>query len=251
MTSKTSNTPSNAAIVITGAGSGIGRATARALAGEQATLVLAGRRRAALEETAASLPAETVVRFAETDLSTPEGAAALTARIDGLEIRGLALLAGGLEGDSALPGLAGIAESWVGAYRANVLTAVLTVEALKAQLAEGAAIVATGSIAAAAGGGSYGAAKAALTPWVRGLATSLGPRSITANVIAPGFTEDTEFFGTAMSPGRRQRLIDATLTERAGTPDDIAATIAFLLSPGARHITGQVIHINGGALLAG
>lgn len=237
------------AIVITGAGSGIGRATAHALAGTGATLVLAGRRRAALEATAAELPAS--VRIAEADLSTAEGAVALAERTADLEIGGLVLLAGGLEGDSELPGLAGIAESWLGSYRANVLPAVLTVEALKPQLADGASIVAASSIAAAAGGGSYGASKAALTPWMRDLARTFGPRGITVNLVAPGFTEDTEFFGTAMNPVRRQRLIDATLTKRPGSPDDVAGTIAFLLSPAARHITSQVIHINGGALVAG
>lgn len=239
------------AIVITGAGSGIGRATAQTVARPDTSLVLVGRRRAALEATAAELPDGTPVRIVVADLATPEGAADLASATIGLHLTGLALLAGGLEGESDLPGLAGIAESWIGSYRANVLTAVLAVEALKPQLADGASIVATSSIAAATGGGSYGAAKAALTPWMRDLARTLGPRNITANLIAPGFTEDTEFFGTAMTSARRQRLIDATMSKRAGIPEDVAATIAFLLSPVSRHITGQVIHINGGALLAG
>lgn len=46
---------------------------------------------------------------------------------------------------------------------------------------------------------------------------------------------------------RRTALVSATATGRAGAPADIAITVAFLASPGARHITGQVLHVNGGA----
>jgi 3-oxoacyl-[acyl-carrier protein] reductase len=86
---------------------------------------------------------------------------------------------------------------------------------------------------------------------VRELARGLGPRGVTANVVAPGYTEDTEFFGDSMNAERRDRLLSETFTGRAGRPEDIAGLVAFLLSPAGRHLSGQVLHVNGGALLAG
>lgn len=78
------------------------------------------------------------------------------------------------------------------------------------------------------------------------LAREMGPHGVTANVIAPGYVEDTGFFGARLTPQRRERLIAAISTGRAGRPRDVAATALFLASPGARHITGQTIHVNGG-----
>jgi 3-oxoacyl-[acyl-carrier protein] reductase len=67
-------------------------------------------------------------------------------------------------------------------------------------------------------------------------------------VVAPGFTADTEFFQGHLTDTRRESLIQATLTKREGVSTDIAETIWFLASPGARHLTAQTIHLNGGAL---
>jgi 3-oxoacyl-[acyl-carrier protein] reductase len=243
--------PDTAVLVVTGAGSGIGRAVAVALSSRPETLVLAGRRRDALEETARALETTASPLLSDADLSTTSGATRLAEVVGDRPVAGMALVAGGVGESTDRPGLDGVAESWDASWRMNVLSAVLTVEALRERLADRAAIVALGSIAATRGGGSYGAAKAALTPWVRDLARTLGPRGITANVVSPGYTEGTEFFGPSIDPARRDRLLAEAFNNQAGRPEEVAALIAHLMSPDGRHLSGQVLHINGGALLAG
>ncbi|HEY2877841.1 SDR family oxidoreductase [Nocardioides sp.] len=238
-------------LVVTGAGSGIGRAVAVALASRPEILVLVGRRRTALVTTCRELSTPSPPLLVDADLSTPDGAAHLAEAVGDRPVAGLALVAGGVGASSGRPGLAGVAESWEASWRMNVLTAVLTVQALRDTLTDKASVVALGSIAGTRGGGAYGAAKAALTPWVRDLARALGPRGVTANIVAPGFTEGTEFFGTSMTSDRRERLLAETFTGRAGRPEDVAGVVAFLMSPAGRHLSGQVLHVNGGALLAG
>jgi 3-oxoacyl-[acyl-carrier protein] reductase len=66
-------------------------------------------------------------------------------------------------------------------------------------------------------------------------------------VIAPGFIAGTNFFHGTLTGQRRTALIDATHNRQAGQPSDIAQTAYFLASDGARHITGQTLHVNGGA----
>ena len=77
---------------------------------------------------------------------------------------------------------------------------------------------------------------------------AVGGDGITANVVAPGYVEDTEFFGDAMTDERRAALVGATLDGRPGRPEDVAQAVRFLASPGAAHGTGQVLAFNGGAM---
>ena len=131
-----------------------------------------------------------------------------------------------------------------------MLTAVLLTEALTDLLADGGRVVLLSSIAAfrGSGTGAYGGSKAALHPYAVDLANALGPRGITVNVVAPGYTTETEFFGDAMTAERHDRLVGQTATGRAGTVDDVATTISWLASPAAGHVTAQIIQVNGGAV---
>lgn len=95
---------------------------------------------------------------------------------------------------------------------------------------------------------AYTAAKAAQHAMSRSWARELGPYGITVNVVAPGYIEDTAFFGgDGLDEERRARLIAETSDKRAGRPGDVAATLHWLASHGAGHITSQIVQVNGGA----
>lgn len=96
----------------------------------------------------------------------------------------------------------------------------------------------------------YAASKGALISMVKGLCVELGPRSITVNCVAPGWV-DTEMARPAFGGGRRGAIAQSIPIGRIPPPEDIAGPILFLCSDLARHITGEVLNVNGGAVLVG
>ena len=232
-------------IVVTGGGTGIGKAIAAAFAAQGDRVVITGRRKDVLADAAAEIGARAV----PFDASDPaQVSAALTDLPERVDV--LVNNAGGNTDFSESPDtgtLAGLAAAWHANFAANVVSAVLVTTALTDRLASGGTVVNFGSIAAETGAGSYGAAKAAVAAWNSQLATTLGERGVTCNVIAPGLIENTEFFHGKLTDERRSLLISRTATGRAGTVDDVAGLALYLASPGARHLTGQIFHLNGGA----
>jgi 3-oxoacyl-[acyl-carrier protein] reductase len=113
-----------------------------------------------------------------------------------------------------------VAQQWRDNFDSNVLTAVLMTTALLPSLRRpGGRIILTSSIAAQKGGGGpYSAAKAALHGYVLDLANGLGEAGITANVIAPGYVVDSEFFTGRSTPEGHQSRVDATLVKHPGEP---------------------------------
>lgn len=237
-------------VVISGAGSGIGRATALRLAGEGRHVTLVGRRREPLDELASGLASAGTVAV---DLSTVDGAEAVAARVSasGRACAGVVACAGGIGAGSGT-GLAGIRAEWLAEYESNVITAVLLVEALRADLEQHAGrVVLLSSVAAlrGSGGGAYGAVKSALHAWMFDLARQLGERGGTANVVAPGFVPDTGFWAGRLSDQSRANRAAQTLVGREGTPDEVAGLIVWLLGADGGWVTGQVLSPNGGAVL--
>ncbi|MEU5085851.1 SDR family oxidoreductase [Streptomyces sp. NPDC021356] len=238
-------------VVISGGGTGIGLATAQVFAAGGDQVVLLGRREEVLRK--AGVPG--ALTYAA-DLGDPDGVRG-AARFVADELGAVDVLIHSAGGSGRLEPrterddpLDRVADDWALNFRINTLTAVLLTEALKHRLAEpGGRVLFLSSIAAyrGSGSGAYAASKAALHPYAHDLARQLGPHGITVNVVAPGYIEDTGFFGDAMDEEQRARRIAETSDKRAGTPGDVAATLHWLASPAAAHVTSQVIQVNGGA----
>ncbi len=229
--------------VVSGGGTGIGAAIARGLIDDGFEVAVIGRRPGPLEEIKGA-------RAIVADLREPGDAERVRETLAGRDIDVLVNNAGafiGRDGDD----LGSVAAQWRANLDANVLTAVLLTEALLPQVKRpGGRVLLFSSIAAQRGGGGpYSAAKAALHGWVMDLAVQLGRDGVTANVIAPGYIADTEFFDGRMTPEGHQARVDATLVGRAGAPQDIWEAVRWLVGPGSGFVTGQIIGVNGGTVL--
>ncbi|WP_129841423.1 SDR family oxidoreductase [Streptomyces sp. RFCAC02] len=231
-------------VVISGGGTGIGLATAHAFARDGDTAVLVGRRAAVLERAAEAVGGAVAC---PADLTDPAGADRVARRVGDRfgAVDVLVLAAGGTDGtetgDVPADPLATVAREWTAHFRRNVLTAVLLTEALRDRLASPGGRVLFVSSAAACRGGAPAAhtgAKAALHPYAVCLARDLGPRGVTVNVVAPGPVD-----GAGAVPHATTDAFDG----RTGRPGDVAATLHWLASPAAAHITAQTLMIDGGA----
>jgi 3-oxoacyl-[acyl-carrier protein] reductase len=98
-----------------------------------------------------------------------------------------------------------------------------------------------------AGQANYAAAKAGVAGMTRALARELGSRNVTVNCVAPGFiaTDMTD----GLPAAQKAALLQQIPLGRLGTPEEIAATVAFLASPAAGYITGAELHVNGGMFM--
>jgi 3-oxoacyl-[acyl-carrier protein] reductase len=98
-----------------------------------------------------------------------------------------------------------------------------------------------------AGQTNYASAKAGMTGFTKSLAAEVGSRGITVNCVAPGFI-DTDMTAE-LSEDITNKMLARIPAGRLGNVKEIAATVAFLASPGAAYITGETIHVNGGMLM--
>ena len=108
-------------------------------------------------------------------------------------------------------------------------------------------IVNIGSVVGSAGNAgqaNYAAAKAGVIGFSKSMAREVASRGITINVVAPGFI-DTDMT-KALTDDQKEAIFKDIPANRLGAPDEIAATVAFLVSDGAAYITGETIHVNGG-----
>jgi 3-oxoacyl-[acyl-carrier protein] reductase len=99
-----------------------------------------------------------------------------------------------------------------------------------------------------AGQANYAAAKAAVVGMTKSLARELGSRNITVNCVAPGFI-DTDMT-RALPEAQKSALLEQIPLGRLGTPQDVAAAVAYLASPAGGYVTGAVLHVNGGMYMS-
>jgi 3-oxoacyl-[acyl-carrier protein] reductase len=98
-----------------------------------------------------------------------------------------------------------------------------------------------------AGQANYAAAKAGLIGFTKSTAREVASRNITVNAVAPGYiaTDMTD----AIAENMRAKILDQVPMGRLGTPEDVAAVVAFLASPAAAYMTGTVLNVDGGMVM--
>ena len=244
----------NRIVLVTGGGNGLGKAVAARFLADGDAVFVTGRNAGRVAAAAAEIGAKPI----PADATDPGQVARMAGEL-GADLDVVVNMAGGntdftaaatasAEGSGGpLAELEAVAAAWHANLDANLLSAVLTTTAVLGKLRAGGSIINVGSIGAEYASTSYGASKAALAAWTAGLSAEVGARGLTANVISPGYIAETDFFRGRLTEGRKATLIGATHNGRAGQPGDIAETAYFLASDGARHITGQILHVNGGA----
>ena len=242
--------------LVTGGSRGIGAATALLLAECGADVGIGYRRRESHAATIVSRLTDRGVRaFAHpSDIGTVDGAQALFDRAV-CEFGGVDLFVGnaGIWEPDDVPVAELDDERWHRTQRENVDSLFYTTRAAARVVSEGGRIVLLSSTAGQRGEAfhaDYAASKGAAIAFVKSLAIELAPRSITVNGVAPGWV-DTDMCEQPFAGGGRERIAATIPLGRIATPEDIAGPVVFLCSDLARHITGEILNVNGGSVLCG
>ena len=235
--------------LVTGSTRGIGRAIAETLAGCGATVAVVGRDLARAEAAAAEIGRG--ARGFAADVGDPQQAAALVTNVEqALGRVDILVNNAGLTRDNLLIRIKD--DDWDAVLDANLRGAFVTTRAaargmMKRRWGRIINIASVVGITGNKGQANYAASKAGLIGLTKSVAKELASRNILANVVAPGFiaTDMT----AAMTEEARAGMAGMIPLERFGEPQDIAGTVAFLASPYAAYITGQVLVVDGGMVM--
>jgi len=242
--------------LVTGGSRGIGAATALLLAECGADVGIGYRsRQTEAADVVQRLAALGVRAFAHAaDLASLAGTVSLFERAE-REFDGLDIFVGNAgiwpAQDVALQDMTD--EQWRRTMTENTDAMFYSTRAAARRLERGGRIVLVSSTAGQRGEAyhaDYAASKGAMISFVKSLAAELASRDVTVNAVAPGWV-DTEMVAEVLDAEGRDRVAKAIPIGRVATARDIAGPIAFLCSDLARHITGEILNVNGGSVLCG
>lgn len=243
--------------LITGGSRGIGAAAATLLAeyGVHVAVGYRSRKDDAERLVAALRETHGVMTYAHaSDIATMQGAEDLVEHAAGA-LGGLDFFVGNAGiwpcDDVALTDMTDA--QWRRTMAENVDSVFYTTRAVTRRIADNGRIVLVSSTAGQRGEAfhaDYAASKGAMISFVKSLAPELGKRGITVNSVAPGWV-DTEMCEQPFANGGRDRISAGIPIGRVAAPRDIAGPIVFLCSGLARHMTGEIVNVNGGSVLCG
>ena len=243
------------AALVTGGSRGVGAATATLLARAGANVAITCRTRVQdAEAVAASIRGlGRRAHVAAGDLTDPATVQRITSEVAAIFGRLDILVANAGTWPAEATSLDAMdPERWRDTLAANLDAVFFTLRAAIPLMRGAGAIVLVSSTAGQRGEADhadYAASKGAVISLTKSLAIECAP-GITVNCVAPGWI-DTEMSAPALGGGGRERLAGAIPLQRIATADDVAGPIVFLCSPLARHITGEILNVNGGSVLCG